>query len=99
MSNPPIKGTFLPVRAFNPECLVALNGESVISRLAENCSYIIIEDADLKPEDLVDHAIKFALNSITVLNMTKTLKLKGNYLYLIGQKNVMSACLSGEQIW
>jgi hypothetical protein len=79
--------------------LVALNGESVISRLAENCSYIIIEDADLKPQDLIDHATKFALNGISVFNMTKTLKLKGNYLYLIGQKNAMSACLLGEQIW
>jgi hypothetical protein len=31
--------------------------------------------------------------------MTKTLKLKGNYLYLIGKKKAMPPSLSGEQIW
>jgi hypothetical protein len=67
--------------------------------LAENCSYIIIEDADLRPQDLVDHATMFALNDISVFNLTKTLKLKGNYLYLIGHKNAMSGWFSGEQIW
>ena len=42
---------------------------------------------------------ELSLNSISVFNMTKTLKLKGNYLYFIGCKNAKSACLSGEQIW
>ena len=33
---------FLPVRSFNPECLVTSDGRSVISCLVENCDYVII---------------------------------------------------------
>jgi hypothetical protein len=99
LANTSIKGSFLPVRTFDPECLVTWNGESVISRLAENCNYLIIEDGDLNPQALVDHATKFSLRGITVFDMTKTLKLKGNYLYLIGKKKAMPPSLSGEQIW
>jgi len=67
--------------------------------LTDNCDYLIIEDADLSPRDLVDHATKYSLNYITVFNLTKILKLKGNYLYLIGKKKVMLPSLPGEQIW
>jgi hypothetical protein len=95
----PSKGLFYPVRVFNPECMVTLNGNSVISLLIENCSYIIIEDADLRPQDLIDHVIKFSLRDITIYDMTKALKLKGNYLYLIGLKQGMSLPFSGAQIW
>ena len=98
-AKPPPKGLFLPVRVFNSECLVTLDGYSVISVLAENCNYIIIEDADLSPQDLIDHATKFSLGAVTVYDMTKTLKLKGNYLYLITLKKEMSLPLPSEQIW
>lgn len=45
-------GVFPPIRRSNPECLVGPDGRSVVSRIAELCDYIIIEDADVKPEDL-----------------------------------------------
>ncbi|MBI4285957.1 MAG: hypothetical protein HY670_08710 [Chloroflexi bacterium] len=92
-------GFFLPVRSFNTECLVTWDNQSVISRLAENCDYIIIEDADLRPKHLIDHAVKFSLNSLTICDMTKALKLKGNYLYVICAKKEMNSLLLGEHIW
>ena len=95
----PINAIFLPIRAFNPDCLITINGQSVISRLAESCNYLIIEDADLTPQDLVSHAVKYLLDDLSIINMTKNLKLKRNYIYLIGQKNTKYAAFSGEQIW
>jgi hypothetical protein len=93
------QGLFLPVRSFNPECLVTLNGKSVVSCLAENCDYIIIEDADLRPQDLIGHATRYSLGSLTICDMTKALKLKGNYLYVIWTRKAINPQLSGEQIW
>ena len=95
----PENGLFLPVRSFNPECLVTLNGKSVVSCLAENCDYIIIEDADLRPQDLIGHATRYSLGSLTICDMTKALKLKGNYLYVIWTRKAINPQLSGEQIW
>ena len=92
-------GLFLPVRSFNPKCLITLNDKSVISCLSENCDYIIIEDADLRPQDLIDHANRYSLGSLTICDMTKALKLKGNYLYVIWTKKETAPQLSGEQIW
>ncbi|MBI4287577.1 MAG: hypothetical protein HY671_03990 [Chloroflexi bacterium] len=92
-------GLFLPIRSFAPECLITKAGKSVISCSAANCDYIIVEDADLRPRDLVDHAFNFSLGSLTIRDMTKTLKLKGNYIYVIWPKREIAPLLAGEQIW
>jgi len=77
-----------------------LNGESIISCLTDNCDYIIIEDADLAPSDLIAHAKAFSLFSITIYNMTKALGLKGNYAYVMwSRKKVVTPSIAGEQIW
>jgi len=94
------KGIHLPVRKFNYDCLITLNGKSVISCLADNCDYIIVEDADLTPEDLIAHAMTFSLFSIDIYNMTKALGLKGNYAYVIwSKKKMVSPSITGERIW
>lgn len=94
------KGVFLPVRTFNPDCLVTLDGKSVIARLVEHCDYVVIEDADLTPKDLVHHMTRFALHSITVRDVTRALRLTGNYAYIAWSRMVAgSPNFSGEQIW
>ncbi len=92
---------FLPVRSFNPECLVTSNGRSVISCLVENCDYLVIEDADLRPQDLVDHMKTFSLHSITIQDLTKALGLTGNQAYVIwlNSKPKEEASFGGERIW
>ncbi|MBN1161917.1 MAG: hypothetical protein JXA17_08220 [Dehalococcoidales bacterium] len=96
----PQQGIFLPVRSFNPECLITSNGNSVISYLVDNCDYIIIEDADLTPKYLIAHAKAFSLSSITIYDMTQALRLKGNYSYVIWpRKKIMAPSFSGEKIW
>jgi hypothetical protein len=94
------KGTFLPVRTFNPESLITLEGKSLISRLVENCTYVIIEDADLMSQDIIDHMTAFSLESNSIMDMTRVLGLTGNHAYLIwSKKEVKEPGLRGERIW
>jgi hypothetical protein len=97
----PEEGIFLPVRSFNPECLVTSDGRSVISCLVENCDYVVIEDADLRPQDLVEHMGKFSLHSTTIQDMTKALGLTRNYAYIIWSRSKPKKELNfgGEAIW
>ncbi len=91
---------FLPIRAFNPECLVTSDGNSVLARLAENCDYILVEDADLTPNDLVDHMRRFALRSITAYNLSKALGLVGNYAYVLwAETKVTPPEFQWERLW
>ncbi len=96
----PTDGLFLPVRTFNLDCLLTLDGKSVISRLAENCDYIVIEDADLRQQGLIEHTTRFSLHSIVVYDMTKALGLTGNYAYVVWPKTrAVPPNFAGEQIW
>ena len=92
-------GLFLPVRSFNPECLTTKDGKRVITCLSENCDYIIIEDADLRPQDLIDHMTEYSLSTLTIYDMTKALRLKGNNLYVISSKKILAPPFTGKQIW
>lgn len=73
----------------------------MISCLLENCDYIVIEDADLKPQDLINHLKKFFLGSLVAFDMTKALGLTGNYAYVIWPKNEAreEPLFVGKRIW
>ncbi len=91
---------FLPVRTFNPDCLVTRDGASVISRLVKLCDYVVIEDADLAPKDLTAHLATFSLSTVTVQDVTRALGLTGNYAYVISSRaEGIGARLQGERIW
>jgi len=94
-------GLFLPVRSFNSECLVTSGGGSVISCLVNSCDYVIIEDADLRPQDLVGHMETFSLRSITIQDVTKALGLTGNCAYVIWPKGKpkKEPDFGGKPIW
>lgn len=74
---------WLPVRALDPQSLVASDGASVFSRLMEQCDYIVVEDADLRPKDLAQHLTDFSLQTLAALDMTKAMRLTGNYAYVL----------------
>jgi hypothetical protein len=95
------EGIFLPVRSFNSECLDTSEGKSVISCLIDNCDYVIIEDADLRPQNLVEHMETYSLHSTTIYDMTKVLGLTGNHAYVIWQKSRSEKApeFGGECIW
>lgn len=89
------------MRSFNPECLVTSDGRSVISCPVKNCDCVIIEDADLKPQDLIDHMKTFSPNSIIIQDVTGALGLTGNRVYVLWLKNKAREMPSfgGERIW
>lgn len=96
----PGEGIFLPVRTFNPDCLVTADGRSIIACLIDNCDYVVIEDADLAPEDLAHHVAKFSLHSVVIRDMTKALGLKGNHAYVLWRKPSSEMPeSSGEPSW
>jgi len=88
----------LPLRALDPECLVAAEGASVLARLLEHCDYLIVEDADLRPKDLVEHLQTFSLHTLAACDVTRTLGLTGNYAYVLWPRNG-EVPLGGERLW
>ena len=90
---------FLPLRALDPECLVALDEASVLGRLLEHCDYLIVEDADLRPEDLVQHLRRFSLRRLAACDMTKAMGLTGNYAYVLWPRESGEPQLGGERLW
>ena len=92
-------GLSLPVRSLDPQSLVAADGASVIGRLLEQSDYLIVEDADLRPRDLIDHLRAFSLRGITVQDMTRAMEFKANYAYVLWPRGRRVPLLEGERIW
>lgn len=92
-------GPWLPVRSLDPQSLVAADGASVIGRLLEQCDYLIVEDADLRPVDLISHLRAFSLERIVAYDMTRAMRLTANYAYVLWPKGRREPQLEGERIW
>jgi len=89
----------LPVRVFNPTALVTSRGRSVLEGVLARCDYLLIEDADLRPSDLLAHLEAFRLLSqLGVEDLTAKMGLTGNYAYLIWNKGRVQPNLGGERI-
>ena len=76
---------YAPIRSFSPTSLVAVDGRSVIALSLAHSAYLIIEDSDLRSIDLSRHLKKFSLTSVGAEDMTNTLGLRGNHLYILWQ--------------
>jgi hypothetical protein len=81
------------------ECLIAADGSSVLERLAQQCSYVIVEDQDMRPEDVLRHVRGFTLYDLAVLDMTEAMGLVSNYSYLMWQTTKPAPAVEGERIW
>jgi hypothetical protein len=95
----PEDGVWLPLRMLDPECLIASDGASVLARLLEHCDYLIVEDADLRPKDLVGHLRTFSLHRLAACDMTKAMGLTGNYAYVLWPRTGSEPPVSGERLW
>jgi hypothetical protein len=71
----------------------------VFSRLLEQCDYVLVEDADLRPEDLARHLTDFSLQTLAALDMTKAMRLTGNYAYVLWPREGSAPNLEGERLW
>ena len=91
---------FLPLRRFRPDCLLANDGESVFGKLLESCSLIVIQDADLRPQDLLAHRDQTELRNTAAIDMTSDLGLKGHFSYVILRSDDPALkSLPGERLW
>ncbi len=75
----------LPTRRFDPGALVTKAGTSVLIEALNHCDYVVIEDADLRPQELLEHARRFNLTDLTIQDMTRTMRLAGNYAYVLSR--------------
>jgi len=89
----------LAVKTLDPECLVAADGASVLARLLEHCGYLIVEDADLRPSELVEHLRTFSLHRLAACDMTKAMGLTANYAYVLWPRAGNEPPVSGERLW
>ncbi len=91
---------FAPFRQFRPECLETNNGASILRTLLAVCSLVLVFDADLRPDDLKRHFGTAGIEGIEAVDMTKPLRLKGNYCYALVKANEAGATgLAGERLW
>lgn len=89
----------LPVRVFDPACLTTNTGDSILDQLCRLCTYLLVEDQDTRPDDLVAHLEKFSLKQLRVIDLTSSMRLKDNYSYLIWNKYQRTPSLDGMRLW
>jgi len=85
-------------RLFDPLCLALPGGQSLIERLTEISSGILIEDADLSSDVLREHMRNIGCNDIKVCELSRALRLSINHIYWI-TKSREEVPLQGEMIW
>lgn len=92
---------YLPLRRFQPECLMTPDGaDSILEKLLEDCSLVIIQDADLRPTDILAHREFIKSRDVLALDMTKALGLRGHYSYaLLREDDRALHALEGTRLW
>lgn len=88
----------LPVRIFNPSALVTSKGGSVLGELLRRVDYLIIEDADLRPQELLAHFERFQIRNIIIYDFTSTMRLTGNYAYVLTRRGHPLPQLNGDRL-
>ena len=89
----------LPVRTFDPRALAAADGSSVLEHLCRQCTYVVVEDQDLRPKDMLDHLRAFSLRRVAALHLTRAMDLKANYCYLLWGTGSRRPPVEGERLW
>lgn len=65
-----------------------------------NRSIVVVEDADMRPRDLLDHLETFSLTRIAAVDMTKKMGLRKAFSYAVlnsDDPGVFS--LDGQRLW
>lgn len=91
---------YLPIRAFDPDCLITYDHESILGKLLEQCELLIIQDSDLHPDILKEHYKAFKFSGTAALDVTKRLGLKRHFSYvLLRSGNPFIDAFQGEKLW
>jgi hypothetical protein len=89
----------LPVRVFDPDSLIAIDGSSVLERICSQCAYVVVEDQDLRPVDMLGHLKALSLRGLAVLDLTRAMGLKENYCYLLWCATGRAPPVEGTRLW
>lgn len=88
------------VRTFFLECLITDNNESIIDKLLDECELLIIQDSDLRPNQLIEHRKFLTKPEAMALDVTKNLGLHRHYSYVLMPSSDLSIkALQGERLW
>ena len=91
---------FLPLRSFRSESLRASDGGNVLRKLLDECSIVVVEDADLAPRDLALHGRTALLPDSVAVDMTRALRLKKRYSYVfLHSTDKAVESLAGKRLW
>lgn len=94
------QSAFLPVRSFRPNCILTQTGKSLLGTLARLSNLVVIQDADMRPEDVEAHCHATQLDDLTVMDTTRLAGLRGHYSYVIGRRSdSILKSMEGDRIW
>ena len=92
--------TVLPARSFRLDCLLTRSGDSLLGVLARLSNLVVVQDADLRPEDLTAHCRVARLDDLMALDTTRAVGLRGHFSYVIGKRtDPTMRDIGGERIW
>jgi hypothetical protein len=88
---------YVPHRAFDNRVLVLPSGHSLIDQLLTMANHLVIEDADMLPYHLESHFRQFALENVSIADLTGRAKRRGAAVYLLERKpaDVEPTCFVG----
>jgi hypothetical protein len=81
---------YAPRRVFDEDVLVLPSGRSLIAELLTMAKHLVIEDADLLPYQLEHHFKQFALDDLSVTDLTDRAKRRGAAVYLVEKTSAMT---------
>lgn len=91
---------YLPIRAFDPDCLMTESNESIIDKLLDECELLIIQDSDFYPDLLKQHRNLITKHDSSAIDVTKNLGLRRHYSYaLVPSRYSSLQALQGERLW
>jgi hypothetical protein len=91
---------YLPIRAFDPDCLMTDSNESIIDKLLDECELLILQDPDLHPDLLKEHRKLITKHESSAIDVTKSLGLRRHFSYaLLPSQSASLKALQGERLW
>ena len=89
---------YFPIRQFNPASLELPDGTSVLERLCNLASLVVIEDVDLTEKDLIKHLIEHNLGNVAVSRVNKHNRINSAQIFCLCSTEYEDP-LPGRKIW
>ena len=88
----------MPVRRFSPAALITQRGHSILRQIFKIAKAAIIEDPDVSPDDLAEHARQFGLNDVGIIRCSND-RVRTEVGHYIVTSHDLAGHLPGDRIW